>query len=107
MCNRTKLDLIDIRLGHIKYRDLVHLVNNEKVRCIPILNGEPKPICGECTKSKQTKSSQKKVEKIRSTRPLDLIPMYLMGPMHTESRCGKNMSQVLWIIFKILLYEFC
>ena len=38
----------------------MHLVNNEKVRCIPKLSGEPKPICGEYMKGKQTKSSHKK-----------------------------------------------
>ena len=50
-CIRANLDLIELRhrrLGHINYRDLVHLVNNEKVRGIPKLSGKSKPICGGC-----------------------------------------------------------
>ena len=60
------------RLGHINYRDLIHLVNNKKVIGIPKLSGELKPICGECMKGKQTQSSHKKVKEIKTTRPLDL-----------------------------------
>ena len=51
MCSRSKLDSTKLwhsRLGHINYKDLVHLVNTEKVRSMPRLSGEPKPICGEC-----------------------------------------------------------
>ena len=84
MCNRKKLYPTEFwhrRLGHINYRDLVHLVNIEKVRGILILSGEPKLICGEYMKGKQTKSSHKKVKKIRTTKPLDLLHIDLMGPM--------------------------
>ena len=48
------------------------------------------PICGEYMKRKKTKSSHKKVRKIRATRPLDLLHMDLMGPMHTKTRSGKR-----------------
>ena len=37
----------------------MYLVNIEKVRGILRLSGKPKPICGECMKRKQTKSSHK------------------------------------------------
>ncbi|KAL6315981.1 hypothetical protein AAG906_014906 [Vitis piasezkii] len=50
MYNRAKPDSTKLwhkRLGHINYRDLVHLVNTERVRDIPRLSGEPKPICDE------------------------------------------------------------
>ena len=59
----------------------MHLVNTEKVRRIPKLSGEPKPICGEYMKGKQTKSSHKKCKEIRTIRPLDLLHMDLMGPI--------------------------
>ena len=98
MCSRAKLDLIElwhIRLGHINYRDLVHLVNGKKVRSIPKLSGETKPIYGECIKSKQTKSSHKKVKKIRTTKLLDLLHMDLMGPMCSKSRCDKRYVLVI------------
>ena len=84
MYSRAKLNPIELwhrRLIHINYRDFMHLVNIEKNRRIPKLSGEPKPICCECMKGKQTKSSHKKVKKIRNTRPLDLLHIYLMGLM--------------------------
>ncbi|RVX03527.1 Berberine bridge enzyme-like 1 [Vitis vinifera] len=49
VCSREKPDPIELwhrRLGHIIYRDLVHLVNIKKVRGIPRLSGELKAICG-------------------------------------------------------------
>ena len=59
----------------------MHLVNSERVWGIPKLIGEPKPICGESLKGKQTKNSHKKVKEIRITRPLDFLHMDLMGLM--------------------------
>ena len=50
-----ELDFIELwhrRLGHINYRDLVHLVHSVKVKDILELCGEPKPICGKCMKGK-------------------------------------------------------
>ena len=72
MCSKVKLDSIELwhrRLGQINCRDLVHLVNIEKVKGILRLSGEPKPIYDECMKGKQTKSLHKKVKEIRTTRP--------------------------------------
>ena len=84
LCNKAKLDPTKLwhrRLGHINYRNLVHLMNTERIRGIPRLSGEPKPICDECMKGKQIKSSHKNVKKIKTTRPLDLLHMDLMGPI--------------------------
>ena len=82
----------------------MHLVNTEKVIGIPKLNGEPKPICGEWLKGKQTKSSHKKVKEIRTTRPLDLLHMDLIGPMRTKSRGGKR--YVLVVVNDFSRYSF-
>ena len=93
LCSRSKLDSTKLwhnRLGHINYKDLVHLVNTEKVRGIPRLSGEPKPICGECMQGKQTKSSHKKVKETRTTRLVDLLHMDLMCSMRTENRGDKR-----------------
>ena len=93
VCNRAKLDPIKLwhkRLDHINYRDLVHLVYTKKFRGIIRLSGEPKPICGECIKDKQTKSSLKNVKGIRTTRLLNLLHMDLMSSMQLESRGGKR-----------------
>ena len=101
MCSRA-LDANELWhkiLGHINYRDLMYLVNTEKVRGIPKLSSEPKPICGECMKSKQTKSSHKKVKEIMTTRPLDLFHTDLMGLMWIESRGGKKYVLVVVVDF--------
>ena len=86
--NPTKLQ--HRRLSHINYRHLVHLANTEKVRGIPRLSGEPKPICGESMKGKQTKNSHKKVKEIRTTRLLDILHMDPVGLVLIESRGGKR-----------------
>ena len=39
---------------------------------------------------KTTKSLHKKVKEIRTTRPLNLLHMDLMGPMRIESKGGKR-----------------
>ena len=55
-------------------------------------------------KSKQTKSSHKKVKEIRTTRPLDLLHMGLMSLMRTKSRGGKR--YVLVIVDDFSRYPF-
>ena len=83
--------------------NLVHLVNNENFRGILRLSDEPKPICGECMKGKQTKSSHKKVKEIRTTRPLNLHHMDLMGLMKNKSRGGKR--YVIVVVVDYLRYS--
>ena len=82
-------------------------MNTERIRGIPRLSGEPKPICDECMKGKQIKSSHKNVKKIKTTRPLDLLHMDLMGPIWTKSKRGKRYVIVDVDDFvEILLCEF-
>ena len=60
--SRAKLDVIELwyrRLGHINYRDLVHIANKDLIRGILKLSGQPKSIYGECMKGKQVKNSHK------------------------------------------------
>lgn len=93
MCSRAKLDITECwhrRLSHINYRDLFHIVNNERVRGIPKLSGQPKPISSECMKGKQLKSSHRKVKEINTARPLNLLHMDRISPMRTESKSGKK-----------------
>ena len=82
----------------------MHLVNRKNVRDIPRLSGEPKPICGECMKGKQTKSFHKKVKEIRTTKSLDLLHMDLIGLMHTKSRGDKR--YVLVVVDDFSKYSF-
>ncbi|KAL6327914.1 hypothetical protein AAG906_027324 [Vitis piasezkii] len=67
------------RLGHINYRDL-------------------------CMKRKQSKRSHKKFKEIKTTKPLDLLHMDLMGLMQTESRNGKK--YVLVVVNDFSRYSF-
>ena len=78
----------------------MHLMNTKKVRGIPRLSGEPKPISGKCMKRKQTKNSHKKEKEIRTVKHLDLLHMDLMGPMRTESRDGKKYVLIVVDDFK-------
>ena len=55
-------------------------------------------------KGKQTKSSHKKVEEIRTTRPLDFLHMDLRDPMPTQSRGGKR--YVLVVVDDFSRYSF-
>ena len=82
----------------------MHVVNTKKVRGIPKLSGEPKPICCGCMKGKQTKSSHKKVEEIRTTRPLDFLHMDLRDLMPTQSKGGKR--YVLVVVDDFSRYSF-
>ena len=80
VCSRAKLDITELwhrRLGHINYRDLVHVANKERVKGIPKLSSEPKPICGDCMKGKQIKNTHKKIQEIKTTEPLDFLHMDL------------------------------
>ena len=55
-------------------------------------------------KVNKLKVHTKKVKEIRTTRPLDIIHMDLMGPMHIESREGKK--YVLVVIDYFSRYSF-
>ena len=58
VCSSTKLDVTELwhrRLGHINYKDLAHITNNDLVRGIPKLSGQLNATCGECMKSRQVR----------------------------------------------------
>ena len=64
-------------------------------------------ICEDCQLGKQNKSSHKKLNKISTKEPLELLHMDLIGPTQTISWCGKvyilvivdNFSRFTWIAF--------
>ena len=106
MCSRAKLDPTKLwhrRLTRISYKDLVHVVNSEKIRGISKLSGKPRPICGKCMKGKQTKRTHKKVKKKRTTKPLDLH-MDLIGPIQIEGKGDKR--YVLVVVNDFSRYSF-
>ena len=58
--SRAKLDVLGLwhrRLGHINYRDLVHIANKDLIKGILMFSGQPNAICGECMKGKQFRGS--------------------------------------------------
>lgn len=82
----------------------MHLANKDLVRGIPKLSGQPKPICGEGMRGKQVKGSHKKIPRNNTSRPLDLLHMDLMGPIHTESKGRKK--YILVVIDNFSKYSF-
>ena len=93
MCGSSKIESIDLwhrRLGHLNYRDLMKVANNEVIKGIPKLGKPSNPICGTCQKGKQTRSTHKRVDKILTSKPLELLHMDLMGPIRTKSLGAKK-----------------
>ena len=92
VCGSSKVESINLwhcRLGHLNYRDLMKVVNNEVIKEIPKLGKPSNPICGTCQKRKQTRSTHKRVDEILTTKPLELLHMDLMGQMGIEGLGGK------------------
>ena len=92
VCGSSKVESINLwhcRLGHLNYRDLMRVVNNEVIKEIPKLGKPSNPICGTCQKRKQTRSTHKRVDEILTTKPLELLHMDLMGQMGIEGLGGK------------------
>ena len=55
------------------------------VRGLPSLKYEKDTICEECVKGKQTKSSFKSLNKVSTSKPLQLLHLDLFGPMRVAS----------------------
>ena len=92
VCGSSKIESIDLwhrRLGHLNYRDLMKVANNEVIKGIPKLGKPSNPICGPCQKGKQTRSTHKRVDEILTSKPLELLHMDLMGQMGIEGLGGK------------------
>ena len=67
LCGSSKVESIDLwnsKLGHLNYRDLMKVANNEVIKGIPKLGKPFNPICGPCQKGKQTRSTHKRVDEI-------------------------------------------
>ena len=97
-CHRTSLDKLDLwhyRLGHINFRDLKRLVKSQAVRGVPDINASRDRICGPCQLGKQTRTSHPPVNRLLTSRVLELVHVDLMGPMQNESLSGKRYVMVL------------
>ncbi|XP_060972451.1 uncharacterized protein LOC133038346 [Cannabis sativa] len=98
VCNRTFLDKPDLwhyRLGHLNYRDLQRLVKLQAVRGIPDMKVSKERVCGPCQLGKQHKASHPTINRLLTSRVLELMHVDLMGPMQNESISGKRYVMVL------------
>ncbi|CAM8963089.1 unnamed protein product [Rhodiola kirilowii] len=94
-------------LGHINFRSLKFLANERLLEGIPNIRGDMQIICGDCQAGKQTRAVHKKVDRIYTKRPLELLHMDLMGPMQVESIgrkryafvCIDDYTRYSWIMF--------
>ncbi|KAM6576624.1 hypothetical protein CsatB_028461 [Cannabis sativa] len=98
VCNRTFLDKPDLwhyRLGHLNYRDLQRLVKLQAVKGIPDMKVSKERVCGPCQIGKQHKASHPTINRLLTSRVLELMHVDLMGPMQNESISGKRYVMVL------------
>ncbi|KAA0035400.1 gag-pol polyprotein [Cucumis melo var. makuwa] len=73
------------KLGHISLRSLDKIIRNEAVVGIPSLDINGKFFWGDCQVGKKTKTSHRSLKECYTIRVLELLHLYLMGPMQTES----------------------
>ena len=93
VCGSLEVESIDLwhrRLGHLNYHDLMKVANKEVIKGIPRLGKPSNPIYGTCQKGKQNRSTHKRVDKILTSKPLELLHMDLMKPMRTKSLGGNK-----------------
>ena len=106
----SKIESIDLwhcRLGHLNYRDLMKVANNEVIKAIPKIGKPSNPIRSTSQKRKQTRNAHRRVDEILASKPLKLFYMDLMGPMRIESLGGKkyilvmvdDYSRYAWVAF--------
>ncbi|XP_060965320.1 uncharacterized protein LOC133034284 [Cannabis sativa] len=84
VCNRTILDKPDLwhyRLGHLNYRDLQRLMELQAVRGIPDMKVSKERVCGPCQLGKQHKTPHPPINRLLTSRVLELMHVDLMGPM--------------------------
>ncbi|KAM1365793.1 hypothetical protein ACFX2F_044172 [Malus domestica] len=95
------------RLRHANFKDFKKLSKHEVVKGLPPLSVSNSYVCGSCQLGKQSRMAHKKVTDIGTTKPLQLIHMDLVGPIHTLSLDGKkyilvivnDYSRFTWVCF--------
>ncbi|XP_045799072.1 uncharacterized protein LOC123893185 [Trifolium pratense] len=82
-------------IGHLHLRGLKKVIAEEAIRGNPKLKIEEGTICGECQIGKQTMVAHPRLQHPVTSRALELLHIDLMGPMQTESLCGKREKEVV------------
>ncbi|CAM8994349.1 unnamed protein product [Rhodiola kirilowii] len=95
------------RLGHVNFRLLKRLHNQNLVIGLPKISEVPDQVCSACAKGKQTRSSFHSKNVVSTHKAFELIHMDLCGPMRVQSRAGNryvfvivdDYSRYTWVIF--------
>ncbi|CAM8943818.1 unnamed protein product [Rhodiola kirilowii] len=95
------------RLGHVNFRLLKRLHNQNLVIGLPKISEVPDQVCSACTQGKQSRGSFHSKNAVSTARAFDLVHMDLCGPMRVQSRQGNRYVYVLvddysrytWVIF--------
>ena len=109
LCNSIHLlneDLWHQRMGHTSYKHFSIVFKHESILGIPKLNRVSNVVCGPCQLGKQTKAKHLGTQTFSTSRPLELLPLDLMGPTRTKSLGGKryiivvvdDFTRYTWII---------
>ncbi|GKE41474.1 putative ribonuclease H-like domain-containing protein [Tanacetum coccineum] len=95
------------RLGHINFKNINKLVNDNLVRGLPTKRFENDQTCVACHKGKQRRASCKSKVQNPITKPLFMLHMDLFGPTFVSSLMHKkyclvltdNYSRFTWVFF--------
>ncbi|CAM8925746.1 unnamed protein product [Rhodiola kirilowii] len=95
------------RLGHVNFRLLKRLHNQNLVIGLPKISEVSDQVCSACTQGKQSRGSFHSKNAVSTARAFDLVHMDLCGPMRVQSRQGNRYVYVLvddfsrytWVIF--------
>ena len=89
------MELWHQRFGHANYKQVAKVSKLEAVIGLPKFGKIEKTVCGLCQLGKQTKSTHPKVNVIATSRPLELLHVYLICPTRMESMDGKRYIMVV------------
>jgi hypothetical protein len=81
-------------MGHINF-DIIFKVNkNKEIREIPQIMNPTNTLCKHCHQGKKTKTSFKSKE-YSTTKPLEIVHIYLVGPTRTNGLKGEKYFMLL------------
>ena len=83
------------RLGHTSMKTLSKLVKNDLVIGLPKLKFDKDKICDACQFEKQVRNSFKSKNLVSTSRPLELLHVYLFGLMNVLCTGGKSYGFVI------------
>ena len=99
------------RLGHINFENLIQLNKREAIRDLPVMKNLTSSICKQCQHGKQTRVKFKTKEH-STTKPLDIVDVYVCGPMRTIGLNGERyfmlfVDEFTWMTWMLLLKKKC